>query len=48
MLCAGNNHHQGDDHPGDVLNGDVKEESPDITEAEMEEGFYDFFSFSLE
>jgi hypothetical protein len=35
---AGNNHHHGEDPSGETLNGEVKEESPDIAEAEMEEG----------
>jgi len=37
-MCAGNNHHHGEDPSGETVNGEVKEESPDITEAEMEEG----------
>ncbi|KAK7111658.1 ubiquitin carboxyl-terminal hydrolase 7-like isoform X1 [Littorina saxatilis] len=33
----GNNHHHGDDPPGETVNGEVKEEGADIAETEMEE-----------
>lgn len=33
----GNNHHHGEDPSVETVNGEVKEESPDIAEAEMEE-----------
>ena len=38
FTSPGNNHHHGDDPPGEVINGEVKEEGTDITETEMEDG----------